>query len=217
VINCPHNPTGYLLERERLDAIIAIARTHNLILFSDEVYRGLEYRPEDRLPPVCELYEKGVSLGVMSKSFGLAGLRIGWIATQDAELYNRMAAMKDYTTICSSAPSEFLAGIAIRNFDKIVPRNCQIIQSNLSLLEDFFQRHSDRFMWHTPKAGPIAFPGLTGGQDADNFAHELVTGCGVLLLPGSCYDPAFNNHFRIGFGRKNMPESLAVLDEYLKR
>jgi aspartate/methionine/tyrosine aminotransferase len=166
---------------------------------------------------VCELYERGVSLGVMSKSFGLAGLRIGWIATQDAELYNRMVAMKDYTTICSSAPSEFLAGIAIRNFNKIVPRNRQIIQSNLRLLEDFFQRHTDRFMWQAPKAGPIAFPGLTGGQDADSFAHELVTGCGVLLLPGGCYDAAFQNHFRIGFGRKNMPESLAVLDEYLKR
>jgi aspartate/methionine/tyrosine aminotransferase len=216
VINCPHNPTGYLLSRERLDAILLIARQHNLILFSDEVYRFLEYQPEDRLPPVCELYERGVSLGVMSKSFGLAGLRIGWIATQDAELYNRMVGMKDYTTICSSAPSEFLAGIAIRNLDKIVPRNRQIIQSNLALLEDFFQRHTDRFLWQSPKAGPIAFPGLTGGQDAESFAYELVTGCGVLLLPGSCYDPAFQNHFRIGFGRKNMPESLAVLDEYLK-
>src|SRR5271157_530438 len=95
VINCPHNPTGYLLRRDKLDAIIAIAHQHNLILFSDEVYRGLEYSPQDALPAVCELYEHGVSLGVMSKSFGLAGLRIGWIATQDGELYNKMAGFKD--------------------------------------------------------------------------------------------------------------------------
>jgi aspartate/methionine/tyrosine aminotransferase len=217
VINCPHNPTGYILSRDRLDAIISIARQHNLILFSDEVYRFLEYHREDALPPVCDLYERGVSLGVMSKSFGLAGLRIGWIATRDAELYNRMAGFKDYTTICNSGPSEFLAGIAIRNLDRIVLRNRQIIQTNLSLLEDFFQRHTDRFEWQAPKAGPIAFPGLTGGQDADSFAHELVSASGVLLLPGSCYDPAFQNHFRIGFGRKNMPESLALLDNYLKR
>lgn len=217
VINCPHNPTGYLPGRERLEAIISIARQHNLILFSDEVYRFLEYRPDDMLPPVCDLYERGVSLGVMSKSFGLAGLRIGWIATQDAELYNRMAGFKDYTTICSSAPSEFLAGIAIRNLDKIILRNRQIIQSNLKLLEDFFQRHADRFEWQRPKAGPIAFPGLTGGQDANSFAHELVAATGVLLLPGSCYDPALQNYFRIGFGRKNMPKSLALLDNYLKR
>ncbi len=217
VINCPHNPTGYLPSREKLDAIIAIARQHNLILFSDEVYRFLEYRPEDVLPPVCELYERGVSLGVMSKSFGLAGLRIGWIATQDTELYNQMAGFKDYITICSAGPSEFLSGIAIRNSDSIIQRNRQIIRTNLSLLEDFFQRHTDRFTWQTPKAGPIAFPGLTGAQDADSFADELVAACGVLLLPGSCYDPAFQNHFRIGFGRKNMPESLARLDDYLER
>ncbi|HMD90897.1 MAG TPA: aminotransferase class I/II-fold pyridoxal phosphate-dependent enzyme [Anaerolineaceae bacterium] len=212
VINCPHNPTGYLLSRVKLDAIIAIARQHNLILFSDEVYRGLEYSPLDALPAVCELYEHGVSLGVMSKSFGLAGLRIGWIATQDGELYNKMAGFKDYTTICNSAPSELLASIAIRNSDWIIQRNRQIIQTNLSLLNDFFRRHSDRFEWQSPKAGPIAFPSLTGGQDAGAFAEQLVAASGVLLLPGSNYDPVFKSHFRIGFGRKNMPECLALLD-----
>jgi aspartate/methionine/tyrosine aminotransferase len=119
--------------------------------------------------------------------------------------------------MCSAGPSEFLSGIAIRSSVKIIQRNRQIIRTNLSLLEDFFQRHTDRFIWQTPKAGPIAFPGLTGAQDADSFADELVAACGVLLLPGSCYDPAFQNHFRIGFGRKNMPESLDRLDDYLKR
>ena len=217
VINCPHNPTGCLPNWDKLDAIIAIACRHNLILFSDEVYRFLEYRPEDALPPVCEMYDRGVSLGVMSKSFGLPGLRIGWIATQDAELYDSMASFKDYTTICNSAPSEFLAGLAIKNSKQILSRSRQIIQANLTLLEDFFRRHTDTFEWQTPKAGPIAFPSLTSGLDADAFAERLVADSGVLLLPGSNYDSAFSSHFRIGFGRKNMPECLALLDEYLQR
>ncbi|MDR3577794.1 MAG: aminotransferase class I/II-fold pyridoxal phosphate-dependent enzyme [Anaerolineaceae bacterium] len=217
VINCPHNPTGYLPTRAKLDQIIAIARRHNLILFSDEVYRFLEYHTADALPPVCDLYERGLSLGVMSKSFGLAGLRIGWIATQDAQLYQHMAGFKDYTTICSSAPSEFLSALALRHAGQIIQRNLQIIQANLTLLEEFFLRHASRFEWQPPRAGPIAFPALRRAQDSGAFAEQLVAASGVLLLPGSNYDPRYNSHFRIGFGRKNMPECLALLDEYLQR
>ena len=80
-----------------------IARKYGLWLFSDEVYRGLE-REAERIPAVCDLYERGVSLGGLSKAYGLAGLRIGWIATPDATLYEKMAAFKDYLSICNSAP-----------------------------------------------------------------------------------------------------------------
>jgi aspartate/methionine/tyrosine aminotransferase len=187
--------------------------SRGVLLFSDEVYRGLEYDPAARLPGACELNPTAVSLGVMSKTYGLAGLRLGWIATQDASVYERMAALKDYTTICTSAPSEYLAELALRHRDRIAGRNLGIIRDNLALLDAFFAAHPDRFEWTRPGAGPIAFPRLLGGE-VERFCDELVTASGVLLLPGTMYDHP-GNHFRLGFARRNMPQALEQLEGYL--
>jgi aspartate/methionine/tyrosine aminotransferase len=214
IVNTPHNPTGYLMSPEDYRALNDLLQRRGILLFSDEVYRGLEYDPAGRLPSACELNPGAVSLGVMSKTYGLAGLRLGWIATQDAQIYARMAALKDYTTICTSAPSEYLAGLALRHRDRIAGRNLELIRSNLSLLDGFFASHAGRFEWVRPTAGPIAFPRLIGG-DVDQFCHNLVTGSGVLLLPGTMYDHP-GNHFRLGFARRNMPQALAELEKYLE-
>lgn len=213
VINTPHNPTGAHMERETFLKINHFAQEHNLLLFSDEVYRESEYSPTDRLPAACDVNESAISLGVMSKTYGLAGLRIGWIATHNTELINRMAVLKDYTTICSSAPSEFLAELALRHRDRLAQRNREIITSNLALLDAFFGRHAGRFTWIPPRAGPIAFPRLLEGN-VEAFCHSLVTTAGVLLLPGALFGHP-GNHFRIGFGRRNMPEALQCLEEFV--
>ena len=215
VINCPHNPTGYLPTQETFREILEIAREHHLTLFSDEVYRGLEYNPDDRLPAACDLYENAVSLGVMSKTYGLAGLRIGWIATKSQEIYSKMAAFKDYTSICSSAPSEFLATLALRHKEELVQRNRAIVLNNLHQLNNFFSTYQDLFDWIAPKAGPIAFPRLKTDQGVETFCLDLAHKKGVLLLPGNYYDFG-DKHFRIGFGRRNMPEALAHFEEYLR-
>jgi aspartate/methionine/tyrosine aminotransferase len=150
----------------------------------------------------------------MSKSYGLAGLRIGWVATHNAPVLAAMAALKDYTTICSSAPSEYLSELALRHREQIAGRNLQIIQQNLSLLDPFFRTHANRFDWVRPKAGPISFPRLIGAE-IDQFCHDLVSRSGVLLVPGTIYDHP-GNHFRLGFARKNMPEALEKLEEFLE-
>ncbi len=214
IINAPHNPTGYLPSREKFRKIIDLSREHGFLIFSDEVYRFLEYDPADRLPALCDVDDNGLSLGVMSKSFGLPGLRIGWIATRNRELYNRMAAFKDYTTICNSAPSEFLSTIALKNREKIVERNLKIVRANLEVLNRFFDKRRDLFNWVAPKAGPIAFPSLKGDRDVDAFCRDLATTSGVLLLPGTLYDASSRN-FRIGFGRSDLPECVQQLDQYL--
>ncbi|MHA1672150.1 MAG: aminotransferase class I/II-fold pyridoxal phosphate-dependent enzyme, partial [Promethearchaeota archaeon] len=138
IINQPHNPTGALISLNQLNKIVELVQQNNLFLFSDEVYRGLEYNPENRLPAACDLSKRAFSLGVMSKAYGLAGLRIGWITTQDNEILSKMKSLKDYTTICNSAPSEFLATVALQNQDHLINRNMQIITSNLELLNQFF-------------------------------------------------------------------------------
>ncbi|MGE5551373.1 MAG: aminotransferase class I/II-fold pyridoxal phosphate-dependent enzyme [Bacteroidota bacterium] len=213
VLNTPHNPTGYLMTPEDFTAVHRIAQEAGAILFSDEVYRETEYGSADRLPAACDLNPLAVSLGVMSKSYGLPGLRIGWIATRHAGVYDKMASLKDYTTICNSAPSEFLAELALRHRQALTHRNLGIIGDNLRVLDGFFSRHGELFSWIRPKAGPIAFPRLLG-EDVETFCHELAAKAGVLLLPGTVYgDPG--NHFRIGFGRKNLPEAIARMEEYL--
>jgi aspartate/methionine/tyrosine aminotransferase len=213
VINTPHNPTGYLMPQADFRAAIQLAEEHGALLFSDEVYRESEYRAEDRLPAACDLSSSAVSLGVTSKSYGLPGLRIGWVATHDAVVRERMAALKDYTTICNSAPSEFLAELALRHRQVLVDRNREIIASNLAVLEGFFGRHPERFAWQRPQAGPVAFPRWLQG-DVEDFCHDLVTRAGVLLAPGTAFDDA-GNHFRIGFGRRNLPEAVGRLEAYL--
>jgi aspartate/methionine/tyrosine aminotransferase len=213
VVNTPHNPTGWLISRAEQARLELVCRERDILLFSDEVYRELEHDPLDRLPAACDLNPNFISLGVMSKTYGLAGLRIGWIATRNTHIYQKMAALKDYTTICNSAPSEFLAELALRHRQKLAARNLDIIHYNLALLDDFFSRHSDRFSWVRPTAGPIAFPKLLKG-DVETFCDELVHESGVLLLPGAMYDHP-GNHFRLGFARKNMPEALARLEEFL--
>jgi aspartate/methionine/tyrosine aminotransferase len=214
IVNTPHNPTGYLMTRSDFEALNRFTQSRGLLLFCDEVYRELEYDPADRLPAGCDVNPNAVSLGVMSKTYGLAGLRIGWIATHQAELLQRMAALKDYTTICNSAPSEFLSEIALRHREQLADRNLKIIKGNLAVLDDFFDRHAHRFEWVRPKAGPIAFPRLLEGH-VDAFCDELVQESGVLLLPGTMYDHP-GNHFRMGFARRNMPDALEQLEGYLK-
>jgi aspartate/methionine/tyrosine aminotransferase len=213
VVNCPHNPTGYLMNRAKLSQILDIARERGMLVFSDEVYRGLEHYPADRLPAACDLYEHAVSLGVMSKTYGLAGLRIGWIATRSREVTAKMAGFKDYTSICNSAPSEFLAAVALRHRDRIVQRNLDIIRQNLGILDAFFARHQGLFDWRRPRAGSVAFPGIATAAEA--FCDDLVERQGVLLVPGTCFD-AGDDHFRIGYGRRNLPDAVAKLDEYIQ-
>jgi aspartate/methionine/tyrosine aminotransferase len=214
VINTPHNPTGYLMSHADFDELNKFVQEKNLLLFSDEVYRESEYDPATRLPAACDYGEHAVSLGVTSKTYGLAGLRIGWIVTQNKKVYESMAAFKDYTTICNSAPSEFLAEVAMRHRIKLAERNLNIIKHNLTIVDKLFTSYSSLFTWSRPQAGSMGFPKLLKG-DIEDFCDDLVRKAGVLLLPGTIYDDS-GNHFRLGLGRKNLPQAIERLEEYLR-
>jgi aspartate/methionine/tyrosine aminotransferase len=213
VINSPHSPTGAQLSPDQLHRLIAIAELHGAFLFSDEVYRFLEYDAAP-LPPAASCSSRGISLGVMSKAFGLAGVRIGWLAMRDQSLRANTAKLKDYTTICSAAPSEVLSLAALRAKDVLLSRTREIVSTNLAVLEDFFRRNTDRFAWVRPRAGSVAFPKLLEG-DVDDFAARLVEREGVLILPASQFGYP-GNHFRLGFGRRDMPEALRILESFAR-
>jgi aspartate/methionine/tyrosine aminotransferase len=212
VINFPHNPTGALLSANDFRRVMAIARERGIRVFSDEMYRGLEHDAKDRLPAACE--DGQISLSGMSKVYGLAGLRIGWLATTDHALREKFLEYKDYTTICSAAPSEALALMGLRARASIVERHMERIGRNLGLLDEFFARRADLFTWVRPKAGTVGFPGLRK-DGADAFCDRVRREAGVLLLPSSVYGLE-SEHVRVGFGRGNMPDALSRLDRLLQ-
>ncbi len=217
VVNAPHNPTGMLPSHAEWRALLDRCAEAGVHLLADEVYRFLEFDPADRLVAGADGLERGISLGVMSKSFALAGLRIGWLATRDRALLARVAAFKDYTTICASAPSEILAIVGLRARDAVIDRSRSIVEANLPLLDAFFAARPGAFRWVRPRAGSIGFPRLTApGVSIDDFAAELVEQEGVLLLPGSRLDYP-GNHFRVGFGRHDLPIALERLAVFADR
>ena len=216
VVNAPHNPTGMLPTRSDWARLTDELADRSIHLLADEAYRFLEFDEVDRLVAGADVFPRGISLGVMSKSFAMAGLRIGWLATRDRELLARCAAFKDYTTICSSAPSEVLALIGLRERERVLTRSLRIVADNLALLDDSFGRQSEHFRWVRPRGGSIGFPLLLGETSIDDFAARLVEAEGVLLLPASQFGHP-GNHFRIGLGREDLPEAIARLESFTTR
>jgi len=218
-INFPHNPTGVILERTRFDELIRLCRERDIYLFSDEVYRLIERDDSLRLPQVADDYEKGVSLNVLSKAYGLPGLRIGWIATKDHGVLRRMERYKHYLSICNSAPSEFLATVALRDKDRILKRNRTLVNRNARLLDEFFEDFSELFAWTRPDGGCVGYPRYTGAEGADAFCEDLLEKTGVLLLPPKVYTSQLietpSDRFRIGFGREHLEEGLKAFRGYL--
>jgi aspartate/methionine/tyrosine aminotransferase len=212
-INSPHNPTGLLMLPQIFRGVLDLAKRHNIYVFCDEVYRELEHDPSTRLPAGCDLYERAISLGSVSKTYGLAGLRLAWLACRDTKFLEKIVSLKHYTTICASAPSEFLTALAFRHRQTFIDRNLQIVLHNLRQLSAFFSRHTDLFEWTPPNASTIAFARYKRPQDVQNFCEQLVQEAGVLLLPGTVYDEP--HHIRFGYGRRNMPEALVQFESWL--
>jgi aspartate/methionine/tyrosine aminotransferase len=220
-INFPNNPTGKILERDRFEAVIALCRRHGIWLFSDEVYRLIERDPARRLPPAVDAYERGISLSVLSKSFGLPGLRIGWIACRDRALLQRMERVKHYLSICNAAPCEVLARIALKAADQILPRNQKIAAENVERLNAFFGEYVELFDWYVPDGGVVGYPRYKGRDGVESLCAGLLEGVGVLLLPASLYRSELlatpPDRFRIGFGRSDLAPGLEAMRAGLDR
>ncbi len=221
IVNFPHNPTGFLPTLAEFEAIIEMARKVGAWLFCDEMYRGLEgndpfgrlMTEHSSLPSAADQYERAITLSGLSKVHGLPGLRTGWLVIRDAEIRRQIINWKFYTTICPPAPSEFLAMAALQAHHKLVARSQQIIRHNLHLADPFFGRWPQLFTWRPPLAGSVALVGLHV-PSATAYCHALAKEAGVLLLPSSCLGYG-DQHVRLGFGRRNFPEGLAVFEQHL--
>ena len=218
-INVPNNPTGAILDRGTYSELIRICRENGIYLFSDEVYRLVELDDSRRLPQAADVYEKGLSLNVMSKAYGLPGLRIGWIMTRDRSLRQKMERFKHYLSICNSAPSEGLAVIALKARKQLLERNRLLLKDNLDKLTSFFDEFPGLFEWYRPDGGCVLFPRYKGPGTTETFCRELVERSGILLLPPSVFRSELltspRDRFRIGFGRKGIEEGLDAFRKHL--
>lgn len=218
-VNFPNNPTGKIVDRQTFERIMELCRQRGIYVFSDEVYRGIERDEQKRLPQAADLYERALSLNVVSKAYGLPGLRVGWIACRDRAVLADMVRLKHYLSICNAGPSELLACIAIKARERILSRNRALVIENLRELEAFFARHGERFEWYAPDGGCIAYPRYLGAEGAEAFCKRLVEQAGVLLLPASMYRSELlalpDDRFRIGYGRSGMSAALSAFDAFL--
>lgn len=220
-VNFPNNPTGAIADQETFAALATLCAERGIHLFSDEVYRGLERDASLRLPQAAELFERGISLNVMSKAYGLPGLRIGWIACRDHALLERMEKMKHYLSICNSRPSEVLATIALKGRAVILDRNRALVAANLERLGAFFAEFPDLYEWRAPDGGCVGFARYLGADGVENHCRGLVEEAGVLLLPSSLFVsdllPVATDRFRVGFGRKDIEIGLDAWRRHIRR
>ncbi|KAJ1630482.1 pyridoxal phosphate-dependent transferase, partial [Pavlovales sp. CCMP2436] len=212
VTNLPHNPSGCTLAPSEWARVVALAEQHGAWLFSDEMYRGLEpIGGAPQLQAAADAYARGVSLSGLSKVYGLPGLRLGWLACREAGFVERVAALKDFTTICSAAPSQVLALVAMRRRVELAARARAFIEAGEAAADEFFHRHRDLFDYHRPQAGPIAFPALrregARAADAELYCERLVATDSLMLLPATVYGGGFDGpNMRIGLGRADCAE-----------
>lgn len=218
-VNFPNNPTGFVPDTKTFEELVRLCDERGIRLVSDEVFRGVELDPSRTLPQAAELSERAVSINVVSKAYGLPGLRVGWVACRDHELLDRLLQAKFYTSICNAGPSEFLATIALRNADRIKDRTRTLIADNCLLFDEFFAEHADRFDWQRPDGGCVAFPRYRGSDGVERFCTDLVERRGVLLLPGSMYESDLTEipegRFRIGVGRRDPKPALDAMRAFL--
>lgn len=215
IINFPHNPTGAYLSEAVLLRIVEIARTHGIYIFSDEMYHKLTVGELPTLPPIQDVYEKGISLWGTSKTFGLAGLRTGWLVTQDKTVLRKILAFKDYLSICNSAPSEILSIIALNHIEQFLDPNLEKIKRNIQYFQEFADAHTDYVRFIPPKAGSTAFVELHIPETSLVFSDKMVAETGIMTVPAEMF--GFDGtYIRVGFGRAILPEILERFSDYLK-
>jgi len=214
VVNFPHNPTGYLPTPAQLQGLVAFVEAHSLHIFCDEMYFGLVHTGTPVVPSAATLTARAVVLSGLSKTYGLPGLRTGWLVVRDVELRQRLVNWKYYTSICPPAPSEFLARAAWRVREQLRAQNLAQIETNVALAAAFFARWPDLFAWRRPLAGSTALVGMNVPSVQD-FAARLAAAVGVLVLP-AIHLGADDQHLRMGFGRAGFAEALAHLEAHLR-
>ncbi|PKO12216.1 MAG: aspartate aminotransferase [Chloroflexi bacterium HGW-Chloroflexi-10] len=216
VVNFPHNPTGYLPTQAQLQELAQVVEAYDLILFCDEMYFGLLHSGTPAISSAVDVTPRAVVLSGLSKTYGLPGLRTGWLVVQDKALRDTIINWKFYTSICPPAPSEFLGMAAWQVREELRKRSVAQIENNLQLAEAFFARHTGLFTWRRPMAGSTALVGMDV-PSVTVYAAELAAQAGVLIQPARTLGIDDDRHFRMGLGRKGFAAALEKFEAWLNK
>ena len=213
VVNFPHNPTGYIPSPQMQQNIITIAEQNDVWLFSDEMYFGLVHEGTEKIPSMADLSPKAIVLSGLSKTYGLPGLRTGWLVVPNEQLKEEYVNWKFYTSICSPGPSEFLATAALKVWNELRQRSLTQINSNLKIADEFFHRWPSHFTWHRPLAGSTALV-RCHVNSVNQITERLATEAGVLIQSGQTLG-SDDQHMRVGFGRSAFATAIGKFDNWL--
>lgn len=213
VVNFPHNPTGYIPSPQMQQNIITIAEQNDVWLFSDEMYFGLVHEGTEKIPSMADLSPKAIVLSGLSKTYGLPGLRTGWLVVPNEQLKEEYVNWKFYTSICSPGPSEFLATAALKVWNELRQRSLTQINSNLKIADEFFHRWPSHFTWHRPLAGSTALVRFHVNS-VNQITERLATEAGVLIQSGQTLG-SDDQHMRVGFGRSAFATAIGKFDNWL--
>lgn len=213
----PHNPSGSALRKEEMQEIAMITGRAGAILVNDEVFRLIALDDEP-LPSIVDVVEDAVSIGDMTKPWGLGGLRVGWVASRRHDLLDLLSAARDYSTMCGSAPGSFLAELALRHSAQVIAPRLAAARANRDLLAEAVTSSRGSLSWSRPAAGYTAFVQLPAHHSTIAFCRRLAQEHRLLLLPGEVYGSAYERFVRIGFGCDPglFKEGLATMLEALK-
>lgn len=194
-INNPDNPTGSWIPEDVMKGIVEIAKSVDAYVLSDEVYRGIS-EDGSYMPSIVDIYDKGISVGSMSKTFSLAGLRLGWIATKDMDVIHQVHERRDYDTISCGVIDDKLAALALANKDRIFDRNRKILSKNREILDKWVKATAGvRYL--KPVAGTTALVYYDKKVPSYELCKNLLMEKGVLFTPGSCFE--MEGAVRIGY------------------
>ncbi|MGK2924135.1 MAG: aminotransferase class I/II-fold pyridoxal phosphate-dependent enzyme [Lysobacterales bacterium] len=215
VVNFPHNPTGFQPSPDLQRQIVDLADRLDIRLFSDEMYHGLVHSGTPAIPSAAELSPRTVALSGLSKTYGLPGLRCGWLLLRDPALRERVMNWKYYTSICPPVPSEALALAAVHVADELRLRNVARIERNLESAEAFFSRWPELFDWRRPQAGSTALVGFDV-PSVSALSRRLATEEGLLIQSATMLG-GDDHQMRIGLGREGFADALQRFETWLRR
>ena len=212
----PCNPTGTLFSKDELETIIALAAKQDIYILADEVYRHL-VTDGDIQPSICDIYEKGISVGSMSKVFSLTGLRLGWLATRDELARKSFMNCASYHVGGCNIISELIAILALRAKELLINRNLSMLRANLESLDSWMQYYSDIFSYVKPHAGSMALIYYPFDISTEVFCKNILKETGTLVMPGDAFKEP--SSFRISYAcnHQQLMSGLYEIGCYAKR
>jgi len=213
----PNNPTGSMLSREELEKVVELIESRNCILLCDETYRDLAF--SNKHPLAASLSPNVISISSMSKAYGVPGIRIGWLATQNKAVLESVLAVREQVTICNSVLGEEIAKLILGKQQRILQNLKPHIERNLEVVAEWMEAHKEVVEWVRPEAGVVCLPRIRSDRsiDPEKLYRYLIETLKTFLIPGRCFEMS-NYYFRLGFGGcyEELKEGLENLDYALQ-